>query len=37
MIDNIWVNEQNSVQIKTGSGMVYIDPFRIKGTRKGGI
>jgi len=34
MSENIWVNEQNSVQIKTGTGMVYVDPFRIKGSPK---
>ena len=30
MTENITVNEQNSIQIKDGPGMIYVDPFRIR-------
>lgn len=30
MTENITVNEQNSIQIKDSSGMIYVDPFRIR-------
>ncbi|MBQ7463907.1 MAG: MBL fold metallo-hydrolase [Lachnospiraceae bacterium] len=30
MTENITVNEQNSIQIKDRSGMIYVDPFRIR-------
>ena len=29
MTDNIFVNEQNSIQIKSDAGVIYVDPFHI--------
>ena len=29
MLDNIEVFKQNSIRIKSGAGVIYIDPFKM--------